>query len=124
MSKQSTINLKCPKCGLEHPVTIWESLETDVDAEFKDSVIDRSLFMAECPGCGEKTEIEQDFLYVHKERKWKIYYACTDESEKKILTELGESDVKDGYRIRVVSSKNELLEKIFILDAGLDDRIV
>ena len=126
------ITLTCKECGKESEFTIWRSINTMLDPEMKKAVRDRSAFRFTCPHCGKSAQVDYGFLYHQMEDKTMIYYTQTDEEEKEIRGIISgnanmpffEDLQKDKYLNRIVRSMNQLLEKLAIFDAGLDDRIV
>lgn len=132
MSKSLQIEVTCPKCNTKHPFMMWESINTMLDPEMKQAVRDKSAFLFECPECGTKTNTDYPTLYHQMEDRIMIHYVQTDEDEDSIKNMLkgdGENsmfkDMLDAdYLIRIVRSQNEFLEKLHILDAGLDDRVI
>lgn len=110
---------------------MWESINTALDPEMKSAVKDQSAFLFTCPTCGTQNYIDYGFLYHQMEDQIMIHYANSDEDEKEIYQFLYEDSdkmiqelLKANYLIRIVRSQNELREKIFIFDEGLDDRII
>ena len=132
MSSKREIQVTCPKCKKISPFTIWSSINTMLDPEMKQAVRDRSAFQFICPDCGLKTYFDYGFLYHRMEDKIMLYYVDSEEDEKAVEQILAGDDPmgmmkdikEDEYIIRIVRSRNELLEKLEIFDAGLDDRIV
>ena len=124
--------LVCKECGKESEFTIWHSINTMINPEMKNAVRDGSAFRFTCPHCGKSAPVDYGFLYHQMEDKIMIYYAQTDEDEKDIRGIFtGKANMpffedlqKDKYLNRIVRSLNQLFEKLAILDAGLDDRIV
>lgn len=132
MSKCRSVRITCPKCNQEHDFTIWESINTALDPEMKQAVRDGSAFLFTCPDCGEKTNVEYGFLYHQMEDRIMIHYATSDENAEEIKSFLakgfddfpGMSFKENGYLLRIVRTKAQLLEKLAVIDAGLDDRVV
>ncbi len=132
MSRCSQTMITCPKCNKEHPFTIWESINTQLDPEMRPAVKDRSAFLFECPTCGEKTYVDYGFLYHQMEDGIMIHYANSDENAEEIYKMITGDDsaglfremLDADYLIRIVRSQNDLREKISIFDEGLDDRII
>jgi hypothetical protein len=102
----------------------------------KEEVLSRKAFTFECPDCKERTLYTYDFLYHDMEQKIMIYHVTSNEALVQAMegfaqmTNVGVDDgilngpEVEGYRKRIVRSLNDLREKIFIFDAGLDDRVV
>ena len=135
MSRHRMINIECPICKKEGAFQIWESINTTLDPEMKQAVLDKSAFLFKCPGCGNETYVDYGTLYHQMEDKIMIHYATTDENEQEILdmlkfdednkmNNLFKNMISNNYLIRIVRSQNALREKIQIFDAGLDDRII
>ena len=136
MSQKQTTKVTCPKCGKEHDFAIWSSINVTLEPNMKEEVLSRKAFTFECPDCKEKTLYTYDFLYHDMEQKIMIYHVTTNEAMVQAMegfaqmTNVGVDDgilngpEVEGYRKRIVRSLNDLREKIFIFDAGLDDRVV
>ncbi len=132
MSMPERITLTCKECGKESEFTIWRSINTTLDPEMKSAVRDRSAFRFTCPHCGKSSLVNYGFLYHQMEDQIMIYYIQTDEEEKEIRGIFnGKANMpffedlqQDKYLNRIVRSLNQLLEKLAIFDAGMDDRII
>lgn len=128
--------ITCPKCGHQSPFMIWQSVNTMIDPEMKPAVRDFSAFRFTCPECGNQALIDYGFLYHQMEDRIMIYYAETDKDAEDFLSAFKKESfpedmqdflgdfLNDDYMIRIVRSRNELREKLEIIDAGLDDRII
>lgn len=104
--------------------------------EMKPAILDGSAFLFTCPHCGMKNSISYDLLYHQMEDRIMIQYATSDECADQLIDLIsGKSPIKElqsmaadmaqeHYLVRIVRSLNQLREKIAILDAGLDDRLV
>lgn len=130
MSKAEMIKITCPKCQKDSDFRIWSSINTQLDPELKSAVRDQSVFLFECPECGEKNSINYGFLYHQMESNMMIHYANSEENVQELLelynadNEMMKMILDKGYLIRVVRSREALLEKLAIFDAGFDDRIM
>lgn len=133
MSMERTADISCPGCGQASKFVIWQSVNTSIDPRMKQAVRDRSAFLFVCPHCGQRRIVDYGFLYHQMEDRIMIHYATSDEEAEQIEG-MYASDWKtggmpadlraEGYMIRIVRSHNQLLEKLAIIDAGLDDRLV
>lgn len=131
MSRKTTVEIICPACGRRHIVSIWQSINTTIDPEMKIAVRDRSAFLFTCPDCGKQTYLSYGFLYHQMEDRILIHLANTEENAEEIYKMFTDKDdigpinfVDEDYLIRIVMSDNQFREKLFIFDAGLDDRII
>lgn len=137
MSMHETVEVTCPKCGKVSPFVIWSSINTQLDPEMKEKVRTGEAFLFTCPECGDQNSVDYGFLYHQMEDKIMIHYANSDENFEEMYKfyvdppKSNDSDIdmimdmaQEGYINRIVRSKNEVLEKIAIFDAGLDDRVI
>lgn len=136
MSKWHMQKITCPKCGRESDFKVWSSINTVIDPDMKEKVRNLEAFRFVCPHCGADANVNYGFLYHQMEDHIMIYYVTDEEGFQAACgmlsgddglngnaAELGISAMK-GYTNRVVTEQSELLEKIAIFDAGLDDRVV
>lgn len=128
MSKHHTEEVICPACHHKGNFEIWDSINTVLDPEMKEKVLNQSIFSYTCPNCGETFQLVYSTLYHQMEDLIMIYLVSESEVEKtKELFCRNETlfDLSaDKYLKRIVTSPNQLIEKIQIFDAGKDDRII
>ncbi len=131
MSKSRMVKITCPKCNKESKFRIWESINTQLDPDLKSAVRDQSAFLFECPYCGKRHSIYYGFLYHQMEDNMMIHCVTSDKEFQEVMdlyngenSKIMNDLLNDGYLIRVVQSREALLEKLSIFDAGLDDRII
>lgn len=120
MEKEKNFEFVCPRCkdrGIMHEYPVIDVQESP---QLKDKILDGSLFSYTCRSCGYTTLVAYDCLYVDESQHLLIH-----------LVEQGDNSTAEkaeakysGYTIRRVRDPNELMEKILIFDAGLDDRAV
>ena len=134
MSSQQKVDITCPECGSTGDFVIWNSVNNKLSPEAAQKLIDGSLFMYECPSCGEKTQVVYACLYHDMEHGAMVQLVSdTEESVEKAFETYGklmdDGIAKDigfdsGYRHRIVTDINALREKASILRDELDDRAV
>lgn len=132
MSSKATVEITCPACGSVSNYSMWRSINTAMSPGMKEAVRDRSAFAFVCPHCGKKCNVDYGFLYHQMEDAMMIQYAQGDEAAadayRLFFPERPDEELidvkKENYLIRIVRSQNELLEKLAIFDAGLDDRVI
>lgn len=135
MSKRNTVKITCPKCKKESDFLIWESINILLDPEMKERILNGEAFLFKCPDCGNEVYVNYPVLYHDMEKKMMIYLLPDDEKEiksaAKFMSEMNSKNAEldlsflaDGYSNRIVTSLRELQEKIYISDAGYDDRII
>ena len=128
MSKHHTEEIVCPACQHKGNFEIWDSINTVLDPEMKEKVLNQSIFSYTCPNCGETFQLTYSTLYHQMEDLIMIYLVSKSEVEKTQELFCGENTLfdlsTDKCLKRIVTSPNQLIEKIQIFDAGKDDRIV
>lgn len=103
-------------------------INTALDPEMKEKVLNQSIFLYTCPSCGETFRLNYSTLYHQMEDLVMIYLVPESEVEKTYEMFYGENALADyrteKYLYRIVTSANQLVEKIQIFDAGKDDRVM
>ncbi|MDY0167042.1 MAG: CpXC domain-containing protein [Thermoguttaceae bacterium] len=126
MSRSEETTVECPKCTSEQSFTHWQSVNVTLDPDLKEKILDRTLVTFTCENCGYVAEVYHPLLYHDMEQRLMVFLgdeapdASTSEDVSGSLASSSEAE----YTFRLVSSSNELIEKILIRDAGLDDRVV
>lgn len=137
MSVKHTQQIACLKCKKKSDFEFYGSINTMLDPTLKQRVKNFDIFKFICPHCGSEQFVNYSFLYHQMEDKLMIFY-CQDEEEVAKVRSLyaddfdtalnvqGGSETIDttGYRRRIVIGADNLVEKIRIFDAGLDDRLL
>ena len=128
MSKHHMEKITCPSCHHDGDFEVWDSINTVLDPEMKEKVLNQSIFLYTCPNCGETFRLNYPTLYHQMEDLVMIYLVPESEVEKTYEMFYGENALADyrteKYLNRIVTSANQLVEKIQIFDAGKDDRIM
>lgn len=122
MAQNREINTKCPKCGNYFKVEVFDGINVGDTPELKEKVMDGSLFIAECPYCGTRKLLSYSTVYHDPEAKLMIWLnpdggQVSDNIKTLFLTD---ENLKH-YTARLVSSVGTLIEKVKILNSGLDD---
>ena len=109
------IKTACTKCGAEYSAEVPQSVNAATSPELKEQVRSGALFTWTCPHCGTANLLTFPFLYHDPAEHLML-----------VLTQapLGAEGVPEGYIGRQVRSAGELIEKIKIFDAGLDDLVI
>ena len=128
MSRHHMEKVTCPSCHHEGDFELWDSINTTLDPEMKEKVLNQSIFLYTCPSCGKTFRLDYATLYHQMEDLIMIYLVSESEIEKTYEMFYGENALFDfrtkKYLARIVTSPNQLVEKIQIFDAGKDDRIM
>ena len=115
----------CSKCGQQHKVTVYKSINISDNPELKAKVADGSLFLWECPHCGQMNLARYETLYHDPAGKlmvWLIPAGETSESQKQAITM--HTKAMGGYTLRRVNEMGTLMEKVLVAESGLDDIVL
>ena len=134
MSRIDSTFIKCPRCENIFEIEVYDSINASLDPKLKEKLMINQLFHKVCPHCGFKLKLNYTYLYHDMEKKLMFYYVTDEEQEKHVRRMIcgsgGESDtmmgmaLNMGYTFRIVRNDYEMLEKIAIFDAGLDDMVI
>ncbi len=119
----------CSGCGHRHEVRLYPLVNVRENPELKDAVRDGSLFVWECPDCGQKNLIRSQTLYHDPDGKLMVWLlpegSVGGDGEKAMSATLSEMTGQlSGYTLRRVQDVGSLIEKVNIHDAGLEDTVM
>ncbi|MBQ9193262.1 MAG: CpXC domain-containing protein [Bacteroidales bacterium] len=112
----------CSRCGGTHSVETFPSINTALDPELKARVRDGSLFVWECPYCGARNLLKYETLY-HDPGERLMVWLLPGTALPPIQVADAVKDL-EGYTLRLVREVGDLVEKVGIHAAGLDDVVV
>ena len=116
-----------PECDHELKITICPAVNVTTDPEMREKVLSGELFLFTCEKCGYTGFAGYPFVYEDKETQggFLIYLEpdCPDR-EVGIDGDMADQVVYRERPMRLVANLNALKEKIFIFEAGLDDRVM
>ena len=112
----------CTKCGSSFEAAGYQSINVASDPQLKERVRDGSLFVAECPYCGTRNLLKYNTLYHDPAAKLMVWLLPDGYEPPAAVADA----VKDlpGYTLRRVKEAGELIEKVCIADAGLEDTVM
>ena len=118
---------KCTSCGKTYEIEPLPAVNTARNPELKAAVRDGSLFVRECPHCGARNLVLYPFLYHDPDARllvWLLPEGASGYDESSVQGMSDQLGALQDYTVRRVATAGELIEKIAIADAGLDDRAV
>ncbi len=135
MALEHNEKIKCKNCPCEYDITVYESVNGAFDPQAEEKLLKGELFTHICPECGCVASISYPMLYHNMDHKLLIHLCPPGEDVEQCIrnikdaqTEIDrkfpEKRVEKPYIFRVVPDENVLREKVAILSAGLDDRII
>ena len=115
----------CSKCGEKQVIRIYRSINVSEDPQLKEKVRNGSLFLWECPHCGQVNLAKYETLYHDPAARlmvWLLPEGDISETQMKAITM--HTKAMGGYTLRRVTDMGSLMEKVLIHDAGLDDVVL
>ena len=115
----------CSKCGEKQVIRIYRSINVSEDPQLKEKVRNGSLFLWECPHCGQVNLAKYETLYHDPAARlmvWLLPEGDLSETQMKAITM--HTKAMGGYTLRRVTDMGSLMEKVLIHDAGLDDVVL
>lgn len=122
MSLPRQIEVTCSDCGSTQPFTTWQTLNAQLNPDAKEALMQGELTRLTCTKCGSATDVVYPLLYHDSDRKLMIWLGGNQRA-----LETGALPVTAfmrDYQFRVVTTRNQLVEKIRIFESGLDDRLL
>lgn len=130
--KEYTIS--CPQCQHEHDVRLSDKLDANARPDLKERLLENTFNRIECKSCGFVFRADMPVLYTDLEREIIIHWMPLHrqtlaelqqgfaESQEELRKELPEGTPVP--RLQLVLSRVELIERIFVLEEKLDERLI
>lgn len=109
----------CSHCSQESPVETYQSINVGLDPELLPRVKDGSLFVWECPYCGARNLLKYETIYHDPAGKLMIWACPSWETPPSQIGPMLQQ--LEGYTLRRVDEMGDLVEKVNIHAASLDD---
>ncbi|HMO52449.1 MAG TPA: CpXC domain-containing protein [Kiritimatiellia bacterium] len=134
MSEKQPYQIKCPKCGHTQQVDLHESLNVGRDPELRDLLMANKINEVTCASCGFAFRVDKPIVYIDPDHQILIYLIPASERQ----YDTGEDQFNEFIRnmlsmlpadfrapeVQLVFSRTELIERIFLIEAGLNPRII
>lgn len=135
MSRSKQYNITCPSCGLQQEVELYESVNASTDPQLKDALMKNWLNRVECPDCDTSFRVDMPLLYSDPKHNILIHWMPESEqmTREQILEDFDQTldeinEIMPGDvtvpRVRLVLSRVELVELIYMIEAGFNQRVV
>lgn len=121
------IQITCPHCGAKGQTNTYPLINVGTNPELKEAVKNGSLFLWDCPSCGQRSLLRFSTLYHDPVAKLMILLHGEDGAWDKlgaIASQIADSPELEGYTLRTVADAGSLIEKVNIFDSGLDDEVI
>ncbi|MBA3396806.1 MAG: CpXC domain-containing protein [Deltaproteobacteria bacterium] len=116
-----TARVRCPACGLEQDAELVQSINTQKNPSAKQRLLDGELNVLTC-ACGKRTQLAANLLFSDPATDY-LCQVCPGGDEAMAKAAETFRAVAAGARgpQRLVPTLNALVEKVKLLDAGLED---
>lgn len=133
MSK--TFNIKCPSCGVHQDADLYEAVNVGAEPELKQALLENRLNRIDCMDCEASFRIDLPLLYSDLQHNILIHWIpeTADLTKEQIIEEFDQSMEQINEMlpadiavpsVRLVFTRVELVELIYIIEAGLNQRVV
>jgi hypothetical protein len=134
MSETRSYKIHCPQCRRQIDVDLLDSVNVKTDPALKERLMMNQVNAVTCPDCRLAFRVDKPLLYSDPDRRLLVYWipvaeGHAEEGEEQFsawLRDMG-AVLPDGLRapdIHLVFTRTELVERIFLKEAGLDERII
>ena len=113
---------ECNNCHRSTDIACPQSVNAVQNPDLKARVKDGSLFVWECPYCGRHNLAKYPLLYHDPQQKLMVWLLPDGNPLPQAALEAARA--LEGYTLRRVREVGELIEKVNLFDAGLDDRVL
>lgn len=117
-SQETQVEFVCPECKTTHRVNRYDRIEVDL----KETVMNSSLFKWDCPECAHKVKLIYPCFYVDNSKRYVVWLvpnaSDTTTIDRSLVNEY------EGYTKRLCTTLDSFVEKVRILDSGLQDQAI
>lgn len=134
MAQTNTYSIRCPKCGAQQDELLYDSLDVGLEPDLRRRLLENQINKVTCHACGHEFRIDKNLLYHDSRLGWMIYLnprpidqAAEAESEFRSVIDDLTSVLPSGKSlppVDLVLSRIELVERIFVREAGLHPKII
>jgi hypothetical protein len=134
MSQKQIYPIRCPKCRQEQEVELFDAVNITEEPALREALMRNQLNAVTCSACEFIFQIHKALLYHDAQRGFMLYWlpvpAGAEEAGERQFAEMLlqlAAQQPDGVPlppVHLVFSRTELIERIFLLEAGLDERLV
>lgn len=133
MSVRKPYTIPCPKCKCGGQVELYESVNVAENPELRDAIMGDQLNRVACGDCGYEFRVDKPLLYndpAHELMLWWMPEGAKNPgataAEVRAMEEqiTPSSEGADVPELQLVFDRTEFIERIFLVEAGLDPRVV
>lgn len=117
-----TVHARCRHCSREADIPAYNIVNSRENPELKQQLLLGRIFIWTCPSCGTDNLVRYPLLYHDPDEKLLIWLSDgVKEVEDRMAQTIASEEGLADYTARIVDTPGDLLEKIKIYDAGLED---
>lgn len=134
MSRRAHHNIACPQCRSAQSVELYDSINTAEDPGLREDLMANRLNVVTCAACGFRFRVDKPLLYHDSARGFLIWLQpAAEDAADAVEREFRDTSLRvqralpDGApapALHLVLDRVELVERIFLLEAGLDARLI
>ena len=134
MSQQQPYSIQCPKCREEQQVLLYDAINVQTEPALREALMKNQLNAVVCRGCAFSFRVDKPLLYHDPARGILVYWvpappggeAAGERQFAELLLALAGQQAPGAPtpEVHLVFSRVELVERIFLLEAGLDERLI
>jgi transcription elongation factor Elf1 len=135
MSVQRTVEIQCPSCGAQQQVQLYEVINVQQDPALKEALMHNQLNRVVCESCDLDYRVDLPLLYTDAAHEMMIHWVpeSAQVSREQILEEFDEAiermngEAGEEFTlpsVRLVMSRVELVELIYMLEEGINQRVI
>lgn len=134
MAQTATYPIACPECKSQQDEVLYDSIDVANEPELRKQLLEHKLNRVSCASCNFSFHVEKPLLYDDSDGGWMIYLqpARIEEAEAaiaefdQVLKDLsGLLPANEQLPpVDLVLSRIELMERIFVREAGLDPGVL
>lgn len=134
MSIKNIYPIRCPKCKAELEAELYDSINVTDAPALRDQLMANELNAVECIHCGFKFRVDKRLLYNDPERRVMVFWFPGNEEEYRTNKEEFMASMEalntvlpdefESPAVHLVFSRTELVERIFLLEAELNERVI
>lgn len=121
-------SVTCPECDHEQNIKITPSVNVTTDPDMREKVLSGEIFLFKCDKCGFEGFAGFPFIYEDKQTNggFLVYMepGCEDREVGIEMPDIADQVIYRDVPMRLVTDINSLKEKVYIFEAGLDDRVM
>ncbi len=133
MAQTKDYGIRCPKCSHEQQAALFDAINVTEEPALREALMHNQLNAVTCAGCGFSFQVHKPLLYHDARCKFMLYWlpvpdGAEEAGEQQFAGVLLQLSAQAGEQklppVHLVFNRTELIERIFLLEARLDERLI